>query len=138
MTISKIQAMVKGLTEVSKKRLPIKVSYVISSNLEKLKPHNEAAEQTRNDLLRQYGEKDENGNLKFNEKNEIRIVDVTSYVKDVNELMNTDVDISFDKFSLEDLERCEKEDRFDVLTIEEISFLKPMIKAEEEVTEVEP
>lgn len=138
MTISNIQAMVEGLTEVSKKRLPIKVSYVISSNLEKLKPHNEAAEQTRNDLLRQYGEKDEDGNLKFNEKNEIRIVDVTSYVKDVNELMNTDVDISFDKFSLEDLERCEKEDRFDVLTIEEISFLKPMIKAEEEVTEVVP
>lgn len=124
MKIEKIMEIATPLSEIAKKKLPIRVSYIITSNIEKLNKYVESSDKKRAELIRQYGEKDENG--------EVRIINKNAFTEDLQELLDTDIDLVLDTISLSDLEKCETENRYDLLTVEEIRYLQPMIKKENE------
>ena len=132
MKIEKIMEIAAPLSEIAKKKLPIRVSYIITSNIEKLNKYVESSDKKRAELIRQYGEKDENGELIIGENGEVRIINKDAFTEDLQELLDTDIDLVLDTISLSDLEKCETEDRYDLLTVEEIRYLQPMIKKEDE------
>ena len=81
------------LGNLTHKQLPIKVSYAIAKNISKIEKE-----------LEKYCLKDEEGNL-IDENNQFKIADgnLESWNKDMNELLDIEIDINIHKFSKDDL-----------------------------------
>ena len=56
----------------------------------------------KNDILRKYGEKDENGDIVMNKDGRIRIMNIPKYNLEIAALMNTETEVNIECF-------CEKE-----------------------------
>ena len=87
------------LGNLTHKQLPIKVSYAIAKNISKIEKELE-----RQKLIDKYCLKDEEGNL-IDENNQFKIADgnLESWNKDMNELLDIEIDINIHKFSKDDL-----------------------------------
>jgi GTPase Era involved in 16S rRNA processing len=93
------------------KQLPIKVSYAIAKNVSKIEKELEIYNKERQKLLDKYCVKDEKGNLVIDESNNYSIeeeyIDICN--KELNELLDIEVDIDIHKFKLNDLLQCNLE-----------------------------
>ena len=128
MKASEIQKTYQGLMGIKVKRVPIKMSFILSRNLKKLEEVVQDIDSKRNDLLRVYGDKDEDGQLKVRDNGEITVPaqDVPKFMADVNEMLNADIEITLDKLSMDDIEKCDQ-DGYDNLTVEEVGALECMM-----------
>ena len=90
------------LGNLTHKQLPIKVSYAIAKNISKIEKELEIYNKERQKLIDKYCLKDEEGNL-IDENNQFKIADgnLESWNKDMNELLDIEIDIH--KFSKDDL-----------------------------------
>ncbi|MDU2198233.1 MAG: DUF1617 family protein [Peptostreptococcaceae bacterium] len=83
------------------KQLPIKVSYAIAKNVSKIEKELEIYNKERQKLLDKYCVKDEKGNLVIDESNNYSIeeeyIDICN--KELNELLDIEVDIDIHKFN---------------------------------------
>lgn len=130
MKASEIQKTYQGLMGIRAKRVPVKMSFILSRNLRKLEEIVQDIETKRNDLLQAYGEKDEDGKLKVGDNNEMTVPaqDVPKFMSDWSDILNTDIEITLDKLSMDDVEKCDQ-DSYDSLTVEEVGALECMIDA---------
>lgn len=130
MKASEIQRVYQGLMGIRAKRVPVKMSFILSRNLRKLEEIVQDIETKRNDLLQAYGEKDEDGKLKVGDNNEMTVPaqDVPKFMSDWSDILNTDIEITLDKLSMDDVEKCDQ-DGYDSLTVEEVEALECMIDA---------
>ena len=112
----------ENLTELEKKTLPIKVSLVVSRNIRKIKEAYNDIETKRMELVSRYGDKDENGEVIVNADGNVKISDPKDFIKEFDELMASELDITLEKITMDDLNKCENE-KYDALTLEEISAL---------------
>ena len=128
MKASEIQKTYQGLMGIKVKRVPIKMSFVLSRNLKKMEEVVQDIDSKRNDLLRVYGDKDDDGQLKVGDNGEITVPakDVPKFMADVSEMLNADIEITLDKVSMADIEKCDQ-DGYDNLTVEEVSALECML-----------
>lgn len=92
------------IADVSRKQLPVKVSYTISRNMDKideaLKPYNTE----RRKLLEKYGEKDKTGKLA--EKDNTIQLDksrIGDFKKDIDTLLDIEINLDIRKFKLADI-----------------------------------
>ena len=92
------------LGNLTHKQLPIKVSYAIAKNISKIEKELEIYNKERRKLIDKYCLKDEEGNL-IDENNQFKIADgnLESWNKDMNELLDIEIDINIHKFSKDDL-----------------------------------
>lgn len=92
------------LGNLTHKQLPIKVSYAIAKNISKIEKELEIYDKERQKLIDKYCLKDEEGNL-IDENNQFKIADgnLESWNKDMNELLDIEIDINIHKFSKDDL-----------------------------------
>lgn len=92
------------LGNLTHKQLPIKVSYAIAKNISKIEKELEIYNKERQKLIDKYCLKDEEGNL-IDENNQFKIADgnLESWNKDMNELLDIEIDINIHKFSKDDL-----------------------------------
>ena len=92
------------LGNLTHKQLPIKVSYAIAKNIYKIEKELEMYNKERQKLIDKYCLKDEEGNL-IDENNQFKIADgnLESWNKDMNELLDIEIDINIHKFSKDDL-----------------------------------
>lgn len=92
------------LGNLTHKQLPIKVSYAIAKNISKIEKELEIYNKERQKLIDKYCLKDEEGNL-IDENNQFKIADgnLEAWNKDMNELLNIEIDINIHKFSKDDL-----------------------------------
>lgn len=92
------------LGNLTHKQLPIKVSYAIAKNISKIEKELEIYNKERQKLIDKYCLKDEEGNL-IDENNQFKIADVNleAWNKDMNELLDIEIDINIHKFSKDDL-----------------------------------
>lgn len=126
-----IQQCYRVIESMKQKKLPVNVSFIIYRNVKKLIPIIQDIENNRKDLLQKYMKKDDNGNPVII-NNKYDLTDLNAFDKQMNELLNTDINIDFDKISKFDIQRCD-EDKFDSLTLEEIAVLQDfMIKEDSE------
>ena len=105
LTIRKILNDTNVLVAISQKQLPIKVSYAISKNIKKLEKELKIYNDERQKLIDRYWIKDEEGNNVIDENNQFKIADehIETWNKEINELMNIEVDIDIHKFNLDSL-----------------------------------
>ena len=92
------------LGNLTHKQLPIKVSYAIAKNISKIEKELEIYNKERQNLIDKYCLKDEEGNL-IDENNQFKIADgnLEAWNKDMNELLDIEIDINIHKFSKDDL-----------------------------------
>lgn len=93
------------LGALTNKQLPIKVSYAIAKNVSKIEKELEIYNKERQKLVYQYCIKDEKGNNKIDENNQLKIADenLDDWNKAINELLDIEINIDIHKFNKNDL-----------------------------------
>lgn len=93
------------LMEISRKELPIKVSYALAKNISKIEKELDIYNSERQKLLDKYCIKDEHGENKVDENNQLKIQEdyLKDWNQDIKELQNIELEIDIHKFKLEEL-----------------------------------
>lgn len=93
------------LMEISRKELPIKVSYALAKNIAKIEKELEIYNSERQKLLDKYCVKDENGENKVDENNQLKIQEeyLKDWEHDIKELQNIELEIDIHKFKIAEL-----------------------------------
>lgn len=93
------------LFNLVQKQFPVKVSYAISKNISKLERELKIYNSERQKIINKYCKKDEEGNLVIDENNQYHIEDENIDVcnKELNELLDIEIEVNIHKFKLDDL-----------------------------------
>jgi hypothetical protein len=102
----KIVNSIHVLSKLTNMDLNIKVSYAIAKNISKIEKELEVYNKEKSKLINKYGEKDEEGKLKKNEDETVKIIDTESWDKDIKELLEFENEIDIHKINKEDLFKC--------------------------------
>lgn len=92
------------LSKLTNLELPIKLSYAFSKNITKIDAELKAYNVEKRKLLNKYGEKDNEGNLKQNEKGEVNILDIENFNKEISELLKCESEIDIHLIDLESID----------------------------------
>lgn len=94
-----------GLKGLSQKQLKARSAYAVSKILKAADAEMNTFNETRMELIKKYGEKDETGELKSDEQGNVHIIDkmLSTFNKELQELLNTTVDINANKIRIEDI-----------------------------------
>ena len=97
---------IPSLIEISKKQLPIKVSYAIAKNIAKIESEINVYNKEREKLIEKYAVKDEQGKTIVDENNQIRIQEehIEDWSRDIKELLSIENEVDIHKFSIDVLE----------------------------------
>lgn len=113
------------LGDLTQKQLPIKISYAIAKNISKIEKELEIYNQERQKIIDKHCIKDDEGNNVIDENNQLQIAyeNLSAWNKEINELLDIEVDVEIHKFKEDDLlnSNCE-------LTAAEIMLIDYMIE----------
>ena len=113
--------------KLASKRLPVKVAYAISRNLDKMNNIITSYETARKTLLDQYAEKDEEGKAKVKDGNYVIQEDQKQAFSDeMKELLEVENEIDLHTINMDEVEKCDK-DKYDSLTTADLMTLDIMI-----------
>ena len=89
----------------NKQGLHKKISYAIAKNMSKIESELKIYSSEKQKLIDKYGFKDEYGNVKIDEYNNLKIMDehIKDWNKEINELLDVEVDVDIHKFNIDDL-----------------------------------
>ena len=127
MKVSEIQKLQEELNGLRNKKLPVKLSFVLSRNLKKIDDVVTDLEEKRTELIEKYGDHDEQGQLVINDEGNVKIENTKDFLSELMEIYDAEVEMQFDTVLESDIEKCDQEG-YDHLTVEEISALENMIK----------
>lgn len=118
MKFSEIMIKKQSMADVLDLILPRKVSVAIARNLTTINKEIELYNQQREDIAERYAKKDEKGNyvLDGNNYTFANGKDRQSFIEEVSELNDTDIDINIFKFNVSELDRCDESDRYNIIT----------------------
>ena len=118
MKFSEIMIKKQSMANVLDLILPRKVSVAIARNLTTINKEIELYNQQREDIAERYAKKDEKGNYVLNGNNYTfaNDKDRQSFIEEVSELNDTDIDINIFKFNVSELDRCDESDRYNIIT----------------------
>lgn len=113
--------------KLASKRLPVKVAYAISRNLDKMNNIITSYETARKTLLDQYAEKDEEGKAKVKDGNCVIQEDQKQAFSDeMKELLEVENEIDLHTINMDEVEKCDT-DKYDSLTTADLMTLDIMI-----------
>lgn len=94
-----------ALRGLSQKSLKARSAYAVSKILKAADTEMTNFNEARMELIKKYGEKDENGELKQDEKGNVRVEPefIQSFSDELKDLLDTEVEISANKISIGDL-----------------------------------
>ena len=128
MKIIKAKETNEKLLTITTKKLPIKMSFAIQKNAKRIKEIVDFATERQNDIIERCAERDDKGNYIPSEDGKgIRIAEAETFMKEMNELMEIDMDVELVKISMADVERCDDE-RYDSLTPNDLDAIEDMIE----------
>ncbi|MBU3131602.1 hypothetical protein KPL40_03985 [Clostridium gasigenes] len=95
----------QGLSQLTQKSLPIKVSYAIAKNIAKIQTELKVYDAERQKLIDKYSVKDADGKTLVGEDNQItiQIEFLEAWKKDIKDLQEIDVEIDIHKFNIDSL-----------------------------------
>lgn len=98
-----------GLKGLSQKPLKARSAYAVSKILKAADAEMSSFNETRMDLIKKYGEKGEDGELKSDENGNVRILpeSLETFNKELQDLLKTEVEISASKIRIEDIDDVE-------------------------------
>ena len=115
------------LQKLSQKDFKAKLAWSIARLLKAAEAEIQSFNETRMNLIKKCGEKDENGELITDDKGncKIRPEEIDSFTKELNELINTEVEINANKINMNLLEDID-------FTPADMAILEPFVEFEEE------
>lgn len=115
----------KFLGSLTEKKLPIKVSYALAKNISKIETELNIYSKERSKLIDKYCKKDKDGKNIVDKDNNLSIEDIylDDWNKDLNELLDIEIEIDIHKFNINDLlnSNCE-------MTASELMLIDYMIE----------
>lgn len=108
------------LAQLSTTKLPIKVSYAVAKNVNKLEKELDFFNIEKNKMMDKYCEKNDDGTLKISEEGNAKILDkhLDDWNKEYNELLDIDIDIDIHKVQISKLDDAIQFTPNDLLKIE--------------------
>lgn len=93
------------LQKLANKELKAKLAWSVSKLLKAADKEIQDFNETRMNLIKKYGEKDESGELITDEKGNCKIIadNMNTFTAELNELMNADVEINTNKILIDDI-----------------------------------
>lgn len=113
-------------SDISAKKLPVKLAYAISVNFSNVAPAIRAYNEQRNKLIDKYAKKDDDGKP-LAENGLYLFEDRTGWDKSVTELLGIEAEVNITQVPEKVLEKCDSPE-FDTLTVTELSAIQFMIK----------
>lgn len=94
-----------GLGSISNKELPVKVSYSIAKNINKIESELKIYSNEKQKLIDKYSEKDNAGKTLIDSENKIKIEDkyLENWNRDIKELLAIENEVDIHKFSIDEL-----------------------------------
>lgn len=125
-TINDLLNSVETLQKIAQKDFKAKLAWSIARLLKSAETEIQSFNETRINLIKKYGEKDENGELITDEKGNCKIMteNVDTFTEELNELINTEVEINANKIDFNLLENID-------FTPSDMTALEPFIEFEE-------
>lgn len=104
-TLEQLLNSTDGLKGLSQKQLKARPAYAISKILKAADAEMTTFNDTRMELIKKYGEKDETGELKSDENGNVHIVDemLSTFNKELQDLLSTSIDINANKIRIDDI-----------------------------------
>ena len=98
-----------GLKGLSQKPLKARSAYAVSKILKAADAEMTSFNETRMELIKKYGEKGEDGELKSDENGNVHILpeSLETFNKELQDLLKTEVEISASKIRIEDIDDVE-------------------------------
>lgn len=93
------------LGDLNNAKLPVKVTYAITKNINKINSELKAYNKEKTKLIDKYGEKDKEGKLKVDKKGNIPLKKehIEDYNRDIAELLSIENEIDIHMINLDDL-----------------------------------
>lgn len=116
-----------GNNGLAKKRLPVKIGYAISRNLNNMDGILNSYEDARQKLIDQYADKNEDGTLKI--KDNVAVIapeNRKAFSEAIDELLAIENEIDIHTINFEEVEKCDT-DKYDSLTTADLLTLDIMI-----------
>lgn len=111
----------------NKRKFPTRISLMINRNIKNLQEVYNDIEDERINIITKYADRDEDGNVIYDDKQNIHIEDLEGVNKELSEMFDTEIDVHIDYITDEDLEKCDLGE-YDSLSFDEVSMLSFMIK----------
>ena len=124
--ISELLNSTEALQKLAGADLKAKLAWQTAKLLKGADAEIQSFNETRMNLIKKYGEKDDNGDLITDEKGNCKIIaeSVEEFSTELNELINSEVELSGNKLRIDDLDGMN-------FTPSEMSVLEPFIEFEE-------
>lgn len=116
-----------GNNGLAKKRLPVKIGYAISRNLNNMDGILNSYEDARQKLIDQYAEKNEDGTMKI--KDNVAVIapeNSKAFSEAIDELLAIENEIDLYTINMDEVEKCDT-DKYDSLTTADLMTLDIMI-----------
>lgn len=100
LTIKQVTNCLPAIKKIVNAEIPIKVAFAFNGIVEQIENNIKFFEEKRNDLIEKYGTKDKDGKIQVKPKSS----KMKPFWKDLNELLDLEVDFDFEPVSIETLE----------------------------------
>lgn len=100
--LGQLEAIISSLSNIITKEIPIKVSYKFSKVLRNITSEHEVMISKKREIIEKYADRDGDGNL-IERDGRVEILDMHSFERDINELMDIIFYVDFEKISINDL-----------------------------------
>ena len=104
-TLEQLVNSTEGLRELSQKTLKARPAYAVAKILKAAEAEMTGFNDTRMNLIKKYGDKKENGELNTDENGNVHIApgSLVDFNKELQELLDTQVEINANKIKIEDI-----------------------------------
>ena len=111
---------------MKKKILPVRLAYAIKKNMAAVQEAASAYTAEREELIRRYAKKDENGEI-MTEDDCYVMEDKERFGKDMSELLNIETEVEIHTVSISVVEKCDEDAKYDPLTMAELDVIDFML-----------
>lgn len=99
--IKDVKESYEALNELANKELPVRVAFVLASNMKVLAPFLETLQTNYSELVEKYGTRDDDGNvINENGNTPISNENVQQFITESKELMDTEVEVAITTISV--------------------------------------
>ena len=125
--ISDLLNSTETLQKLSQKDFKAKLAWSVARLLKAAEAEIQSFNETRMNVIKKYGNKDENGELITDDKGNCKIEDahLADFTSELNDLIGQEVEINANKININDLDDCN-------FTPAEMTQLEPFIQFDEE------
>lgn len=124
--LGELTIIIQGISAIMDEKIPIKTTYWLTRNADKMTSEIKAFEKSRQKLLDVYAEKDKNGKKILNEdKQSYKMKDMQKFEEEFTKLAETEIDINLKVFKLADFGKAD-------ISMSDLMKLKPIIQNFEE------